>query len=137
MRKCKTCPADLAGYSHRARFCRDCIQDRRRKRSREHMAARRIRKVRKCTDCQADISTRPNAARYCRACSYARFLRGRQAANEKYRHTRPHFVYCPEDQPFAAWLDKLLFQRPMLPPVLDHEPDPWQPFTVPDYLKQQ
>lgn len=99
------------------------------------MAARRIRKVRKCADCQADISMRPNAARYCEACAFKRFLRSRREIEKRHRRIRPRFVFCPADQSFADWLDKLLFQRPMLSPDLDHDPDPWQPFTVPDYLK--
>ena len=117
----------------RAQFCKACILIRKREQSNKNQKAARRRKARMCRDCG---QPRPmGSKRYCRACAYARFLRGRRAATEKYRKTRPRFVYCPEDQPFADWLDKLLFQRPMLPPDLNHEPETWQPFNVPDYLR--
>lgn len=132
MRKCKTegCGGHLEG---KAVYCKPCIQDRRRKRYQEHMAAKRRDMVRKCADCGAD---RPKGSkRYCRACAFKRHLRSRRGIEERQRKNRPRFVYCPADQPFADWLDKLFFQRPMLPPVLDHEPETWQPFQVPNYLK--
>lgn len=109
-------------------FGKPCIQDRRQKRSREHMTARRIRKMRKCGDCRADVSMWPNAVRDYEAYAFKRFLRSSREIEKGHRRNRPRFEYCPADKPFAYWLDKLLFRRPILPPELDHEPETWQPF---------
>lgn len=91
--------------------------------------------MRKCAERQTDISMRPNAARYCEACAYARLLRRQRTATVKYRQTRPRFAYCSEDQSFADWLDRLLFQRPVLSPDLNHEQETRQPFNFPEYLR--
>ncbi len=156
VRKCADCRADISHRSHHAVRCPSCQakEEARRRRERRATARRnntpeyrrqlaRASERRKragphvCQQCGREIKGRHWNATYCAACTYARRLRSQHRSHEKERLTKPIFVHCPPDWDggFDRWLDVMMFNPPAPPPDLNHEPETWRPFVVPEYLK--
>ena len=142
LRACRDCEADISDRHINAVSCRDCLKKRHRLEEREKyrrdpkgMAARK-RELRRdpekhCRELirnrrRRELERQDNAPAY-----QQRLAKDRQ----RDRGDRPVFFYCPDDQAFDHWLSSTVASPPPPLPDLTHDPDPWQPFTVPDYLK--